>query len=181
MTTQTTFTSRHYAGERDLQNIVDLWNLVDTVDKLEYPISVDDLQVEVNVPGVDLRRDFRLWEDAEGRLVAYGRVWVDNSLDIAEGRLNFCVHPEVRSQGIENELLDWAEERMREVGQQRRKPPVLFTVARDYDAYSRAVVEGHGYTPARYFFRMARPLNEPIPEPQFPQGFTMRAIEGKHE
>src|SRR5437870_3400070 len=103
MTTQTTFSARHYAGEQDLPTIADLWNLVDAADKLEYPISVDDLQVEVNFPGVDLRRDFRLWEDAEGRLVAYGRVWVDNNLDIAEGRLNFAVHPEARSQGIENE------------------------------------------------------------------------------
>ena len=181
MATQTTFTSRHYAGERDLQSIVDLWNLVDATDKVEFPISVDDLQVEVNFPGMDQQRDIRLWEDAEGRLVVYGRVSKDNNLDVAEGRFVLCVHPETRNQGLEEEVFNWAEERMREVGRDRNKAPVLYTFARDYETYTRPVIEGRGYTPARYFFRMARPLNEPIPEPQFPEGFTMRAIEGKHE
>src|SRR6266516_1333595 len=110
MSTQITFSSRSYAGESDLQPIVDFWNMADAADRLENPSSVDDLRLMLNFPSVDQQRDIRIWEDTEGRIVAYGRVSVEGSPETAEGRLNFHVHPETRNQAIEDELFAWAEE-----------------------------------------------------------------------
>src|SRR6478672_204568 len=126
MATQTKFASRPYAGEADLQTITDFWNMVDATDKLEMPTSVDDLRLDLSFPSVDRQRDLRLWEDSGGKLVAVGRIWVDSNPESGEGRLGFHIRPDTRNQGIEDEMLNWAEERMREVGRERGKSPALF-------------------------------------------------------
>src|SRR5437868_3882810 len=53
--------------------------------------------------------------------------------------------------------------------------------ARDFDSYTREMLEQNGFSVVRYFFQMARPLDEPIPEPQLPEGYTMRHANGSDE
>jgi mycothiol synthase len=43
------------------------------------------------------------------------------------------------------------------------------------------VLTSCGFKADRYFFRMARSLSEPIPEPQFPEGFALRQFPGEQE
>ncbi len=53
--------------------------------------------------------------------------------------------------------------------------------ARSTDAERIALLEQQGFSVARYFLRMVRPLDEPIPEPRFPEGFTLRHVAGEEE
>jgi mycothiol synthase len=48
----------------------------------------------------------------------------------------------------------------------------------EYIAYRQGIMDAHGYTPTRYFFDMIRPLTDPIPEPQFPAGYTLTHLPG---
>jgi mycothiol synthase len=185
MLTQTTLKSRPYAGEADLQPICDLLNLCNDYDKLDEGYNnVEDLRIQMEHPDISPERDLRFWEDATGALAGVGFVRILNSDDDprTEARAVIWVHPQNRGVDLENEILDWALERARQAGQEHGRP-VYFGMhiddgAPEYVVARQALMEEYGLEPVRYFFKMVRPLNEPIPEPQFPEGYTMRHSRG---
>src|SRR5688500_3220097 len=129
----TTLTMRPYAGESDLQPIVDLLDACDQVDRFEEWQSVDDLRLEMDEPGFDKTRDVRLWEDGEGHLAAAGFVYVPEEAEDLDGFLWFKVHPSARGGELEREIVAWGERRMREIGRERGKAPKLRSGTRTED------------------------------------------------
>ncbi len=86
-TIMNTIAMRAFAGEADLQPIVDLINACEAVDKLDEGASIAEMRSELYAPRVDLERDIRLWEDAEGRLVGFGMLWIPEPSDKIDGFL----------------------------------------------------------------------------------------------
>jgi mycothiol synthase len=177
MTTKTTFTARPYGGEADLQAICDMLNACDAVDQNDDNYAVDDLRVEFSDPRVDQARDLRVWEDGEGRVVGLGQSWFPENADPLNVYLYWRVLPEVRNQGLEDEIITWGEDHIREVARERGVAAAQIEgSARENYTHGQEALERHGLRPVRYFFRMARPLDAPIPEPQFPDGITLRHV-----
>ncbi|GIV96346.1 MAG: GNAT family acetyltransferase [Herpetosiphonaceae bacterium] len=179
----TTPIARPFAGESDLQPLVDLINICESVDRIESGTSLAELRAEINSPSLDQQRDLRLWQHESGELIAFGQLWirpahVENTID---GNLWFFVHPEARGTDLETEIITWAEGRMREIRSEKGAQTRLYCGARDDDGWRTSIMQGHGFTPARYFLRMVRPLDQPISEPQLPEGFILRQVEGEHE
>ncbi len=175
MTTQTTFAARPYAGEADLSAILELINL-SAAEKQYDQMDLESLRHAMTNPTMDQARDLRLWDDANGRLVGAGTLWVpvpDDS-EFFEGRVNVYMRPEARGQGLESEIIAWGTEQLRGIGQERGLPVRMFMDAPEHDTRERAMLEAHGFAPVRYFFVMHRPLDQPIPEPEFPAGYTLR-------
>ena len=175
-----TLSVRAYESEADLAPIVDMLNACEAVDQHDEGISIEELRSEFTSPGLDVARDIRLWYAADDALVGFGQLWIPAEGDVADGFLWFKVHPDSRDVGIENEIILWGEERMREVGRERGKPAVLRAGSRENDEARVALFERHAMTVARYFWRMGRPLQDPIPEPQLPEGYTLSYVHG-HE
>lgn len=178
-TQQTQFQSRAYADE-DVQAICGLLNACDAVDKLDDSYSVEDLRMEFDAPEIDKRKDLRLWEDAEGRLVGFGQIGLREAAEQSrlDGRSYFRVHPDERNKGLEDEILAWACERAREAGEARGLSVRARVGARDGHAYMRETLERNGMSVVRYFFTMTCDLSAPIAEPQLPEGFSMKHSEG---
>jgi mycothiol synthase len=170
---------RRYQGEADLQPITDLVNTCDTFDKLDAGTSVTELRTEFDTPSVDQARDLRLWEDADGRLIGLGSLWITEPSETIDGFLWFDVHPDARGGNVETEIITWAQERMREVRDERGFPVKLRSGVREGLAERIAILENHGFTADRYFYRMERSLHEPIAQPQFPAGLTLRNMNGE--
>ncbi|MFO7167878.1 MAG: GNAT family N-acetyltransferase [Chloroflexota bacterium] len=168
-----TITSRLYAGEADLAPIVEFVNLCEAHDRTQEGTSIEELRNDLSQPGFDPTRDVRLWYDEAGRLVGYGELWAHEETADGDGFLWFQVHPELRGE-IERDMLAWADARLRELGRR-----MLRVAARDVEAQRAALLESLGFEPVRYFLRMVRPLDEPIPEPVFPAGYTLR--DGDHD
>ncbi len=86
----------------------------------------------------------------------------------------------MRESSIEDEILAWATERAREGGVEHGKPADLRAFSDQANIYQMAQLERQGFTSERYFFQMRRPLkaheSEPVPEPQFPEGYTLRHV-----
>lgn len=168
--------ARCYAGESDLTAIADLMNTCEELDRLDEGTSISELQQEFNQPSRDLARDICLWEDAGGKLIGFALLSISEPGEVTDGWLSFRVHPEARGGGVEAAVVAWGETRMREVASLRGASVKLRSGVRTQDADRIAVLESCGFQIARYFCRMARSLWEPIPEPQFPEGFLLRQV-----
>jgi mycothiol synthase len=175
--TTATITARRFAGAADLALIVDLQNACEAVDKQDMGISVEELRTELSDPRLDVARDLRLWQDADGALIGYGQLWILGADEAIDTRLTLLVHPEARSGTLEVQIFDWATERLRECG----KPARLQIQVREDHAERLALVHELGFTVDRYSYVMTRDLTAPIAELRLPEGFTIREVAGHHE
>lgn len=174
MTTTTLFRDRAYA-DSDVQTVCYLFNACDAVDKMDDNYSVENIQTEFSDPDLDKALDLRLWQDEQGRVVGFGQTWLRESPEdgVIDGKIYIHVHPDVRENGLEDAIVDWAFERVRDAGREKGLPARVKTEARDDNTYGRAIWERHDMPIVRYFFDMTRDLSEPIDEPQLPEGFTL--------
>ncbi len=174
-------TIRSYKGEIDLQAISDLLNACEAVDELNKGASVSELQEISNNPSLDKVRDIRLWEDANSKLIGIGHLSISTSDEAINGFLLCCVHPNARSGNLERQIVTWAEERMREVQQERGVSVKLHISARDDKVGLIALLESNGFKSESYGLIMRRSLKEPIPEPQLPASFTLRQVRSQQD
>ena len=173
--------ARCYGGESDLTAIADLINTCEEVDRLDEGTSISELQQKFNKPSLDKARDIRLWEDANGKLIGFAQLGIVDLGEVIDGRLSFRVHPDARGGDVEAVAIAWGEVRMREVSVMRSSPVKLRSSVRAEDGDRISVLASCGFKVDRYFFRMARSLSEPIPEPQFPQGFALIQFPGEQD
>ena len=173
--------ARCYGGESDLAAIADLINTCEEVDRLDEGTSISELQQKFNKPSLDKARDIRLWEDANGKLIGFAQLGIVDLGEVIDGRLSFRVHPDARGGDVEAVAIAWGEVRMREVSVMRSSPVKLRSSVRAEDGDRISVLASCGFKVDRYFFRMARSLSEPIPEPQFPQGFALIQFPGEQD
>ncbi|MBD2771591.1 GNAT family N-acetyltransferase [Iningainema tapete] len=176
-----TITMRPYQGEADLEAIANLINLCDEVDKLDQGVSISELRTDFNAPSMDQARDIRLWHDSDDQLIGFGNLWISEPSETIDGYLSFYVHPSIRGGGLETEIIKWSQERMREVRQERGVSVRLRSGARDYRSDRIRILENHGFQSERYFFTMERNLALAIEQPKFPQGFTLRHMNGEQD
>lgn len=176
-----TLTLRPYGGEADLEAIANLFNTCEAVDRMDSGISVSELRQSFDDPTLDKARNIRLWENTQNQLIGFGQLWIPPSREVIDGFLFFRVHPTARGSDLEQQIVAWAKGRMREVSQERGISVKLRSGSRADNSYHISILENWGFTPERYFFTMARSLHEPIPEPQFPENFTVRQIIGKQD
>lgn len=172
---------RCYGGESDLTAIADLINTCEEVDRLDEGTSISELQQKFNKPSLDKARDIRLWEDANGKLIGFAQLGIVDLGEVIDGRLSFRVHPDARGGDVEAVAIAWGEVRMREVSVMRSSPVKLRSSVRAEDGDRISVLASCGFKADRYFFRMARSLSGPIPEPQFPQGFALIEFPGEQD
>lgn len=174
-------TFRPYAGATDLPLIVDLVNREFEAEGVPYRESVKDFAAWFGHPNekFDARRDVTLAE-IDGHVVGYGqRSWVDTSLDkYREYRCDGAVLPEWRRRGIGTALLAENVRRHRELAathntdRERR----LGSWSSDRMTGAIALMRDNGFEPARWFFEMTRPLDEPIPDLPLPDGLEVRPV-----
>lgn len=79
----------------------------------EYP-SVSDILMQFDAPSVDQQRDIRLWEDAEGQLIALAGLMIPTVGKTVDGFLWFRVHPTQQVDSLYRNIITWAEARMQE-------------------------------------------------------------------
>jgi mycothiol synthase len=169
-----TLTMRLYKGETDLQPIVDLLNACEAVDREDTYHTVEGLRLGLTSPNVEADRDLRLWHNENGQLIAFGQVWLPAQMvDEADGYLWFRIHPTARYQGLEQDIIAWAETRVRAAGKEHNLPAKLSVSCRDYQRNRIQLFEAIGFEYERSFLRMKRSLAEPIPTAEFPAGFTV--------
>ena len=166
-----TITMHSYsAGDR--QRVIDFRRACTTRENVhDYPTVVDLYELLDASAGHEATR-ISLWEDENGELIAFAIV-----------ALRYCncyfhIHPQVRNHEIETHIFEWAARQVRENG----SCTAIDTPCRDTDTARVELLERNGFVhQEEQTLFMARSLLETIPPALFPEGFTLRQMEGEHE
>ena len=167
---------RSYRGETDWCAIANLIDACEAVDRLGEEVSASELKLILDAPKLDRARDVQLWEDGNYKLIGLALLDMPDSPEEIDACLWFYVHPNVRGEGLEKDIIKWGEQRLREVGKERNLPAKLRTYSRDDKTDEIRLLEKQGFAVDRYFWTMARSLAEPIPTPEFPANFALTHV-----
>lgn len=180
-TVETRLEARSFLGEEDFARIAELWNTCEAVDQLGEGTTANQLRVEFADPWLDVERNVRLWDDADGKLIGFGQIWIPETTELIEGRVVYQAHPDYRPHGLEAQILDWAEDRLCEISRERGIPAMSRVAVRDTQTSQIALLESRGMSPERYTFVMERTLDEQMPAPELPAGFTIREVRDEQD
>lgn len=163
----------------------DLTNLLARVDGTEEFFEAADLAEELRGTGFTPETDtWAVW-DGE-RLIAYGQVRVGDTLD-EQGRARVShdggVHPDWRGRGLGRDLVARATARGVELaGQRHPGAPHFFRSGGELEGSdARRLLTHLGYTVARYFNELERPLPGADLAPSDVDGFTFVTPNDEHE
>jgi mycothiol synthase len=164
--------SRSYTGLPDMQAMIALTKALRAAGQTVYPIA-SDLYEELVDP--ETQAAARLWESERRELLGFAYVnrW-QNLVDVFEaGEL---------TPAIETELIDWAVSAVQQRNQEKGLVFTLDASALESDLPRLAFLERHDFKrQEESSLLMARPLTQPIPDPQLPPGFRIRPLGGEAE
>ncbi len=162
------------ATMEDLEEVVEVPNLCSRAEigKDEY-----DLKENRNAwasPKFNLATDSRVALTPEGKLIGCASVW-----DEYPHVRFWCwsrVHPDYVGQGVATLLLDWSEERARQLMLRAPKGARVTMQRSAVEAHveARKLFLAQGFEVARHVLEMEIELAEPPPPPVWPRGITVR-------
>ena len=168
---------RHFAGESDYPKMLVILERSAEADDDEFSSTLDDLVHDYShLTNCDINEDMIL-VDINDETVAYGRVsW--HQIDKTKNRIYsqfIKIIPEWRNMGIEQAMMDWNENRLREIAAEHPEDGkrLFQTYSLENKENLNAILKDMGYEPIRYFFEMDRPLDD-IPEATLPEGIEVR-------
>ncbi|HEY9599453.1 MAG TPA: GNAT family N-acetyltransferase, partial [Cyanophyceae cyanobacterium] len=157
-------------------DIAELVKLNNPTGQMDDDTLVCDLQLFCDAPDFDRDRDLRLWKDNRGNLIGFGQLLITQQTHHLESTLYFGVHPAWFGNALDAEILQWSEQRIREVVKERILPAKLRLSIRDNQLSRRILLKQQGYTAERRFLTMACPLDQSFASPLLPDGFTVRSL-----
>lgn len=171
-----TLTWRALASD-DAPTLTRAYAAVEAVDHTGESYSEQDLRDELDDESIDLRRDTRAALGPDGELAAFA--WVHGSVDVHDlDRIDVegAVVPVGRRQGLGRRLLEWAEERAVNLHTERHPdvPGSVFVDVHENNPGKQALVQAAGYEATRWWYKMARNLDDPLPDvARTPPGLTL--------
>jgi ribosomal protein S18 acetylase RimI-like enzyme len=161
----------------DIQALYEMLLAVEITDERNLVDTFADLQREFDDPWSNPELDSLAAFTPDGLLAGVARTFQNpQPEDEVRCWISVEVHPAQRADGLEDALLDWAQER----GQQRLRlatggvSRVLRSSIQDTQTPRQAQLEQRGFGVVRYFYRMQRDLSEPIPAVQLPGDLALR-------
>lgn len=158
--------NRPFAGPDDLQGMIELVRQRPADQITDFP-SIIDLQEMLGV--AEIQAHTRLWIGELGRVAGFA------ILD--DSTLIFETAPD--QDGCAAEMIHWAEIQLSRTSDDYE---MLYASSGESDARRRSLLDQHGFTrQTDCSIHMSRSLDEPIPAPRLPDGFTIRPIAGEAE
>ena len=161
----------------DLETAVALFNICSQAQIGADEFSVEEYRTEWESPGFDLENSTRAVFTLDGQIVGLIEVW-----DLANPPVKIWVwgrvHPDFEGLGIGTMLMEWAEKRAR---QAIARVPDGVQVVMQSGTVSTYKAPGYLFTKLgmetnRHFWRMAIDLADDIPQPNWPDGITVRTF-----
>lgn len=169
----TIFRNRTYGEAKELQSMINLLLAVRPADRVtDYP-SIIDLREMLALSNVQEKT--RLWFDAHNQMIGFA--FVD-----PYHNLRFEFDEQAAHLSIEPEIVSWGIECIRRAMQESGESVTLDASCQADNTRRIALLEQHGFVRQEIrSLHLVRPLNEPIPTPQMPAGFSIRHLAGEQE
>ncbi len=172
---------RPYQGD-DLLDVVELLNLAERQVTGQNFTSPDDFTADMKSNGFHPETDTAVILSDSGKPVGYAEV-IANRVPMVRLRSYGRVHPAFRGRGYGTRLVQWTEERGRQL---INKAPAGARVVLHHFVYADqtdaiALLIENGYQHVRSNYRMLIDLNENRQPSQIPDGIILRPIENTEE
>lgn len=171
---------RGFAGQSDYPKMLAVIDGSKHVDQVERTDTLEDISRNYShLTNCDPFTDM-LFAEVNGEVVGYNRVWwerLNDGVTIQYTSIGFLM-PKWRRKGIGSAMIRHAENRLREIAAAHTGSETkIFSMWANGTATGLiALLESQGYAPARYFFEMTRPIDEPLPEAPMPPGLEVRPV-----
>ena len=174
---------RHFMGESDYPKMAKVIEASAGADKIERADTVEDIASSyAHLTNCDPYQDM-IFLEVHGEVIGYARGWWTDEPNgpLTYGLVGFLA-PMWRRKGIGQAMLQWVEERLREIAKshapERKKCFQIFSA--EAQVGLSVMLEKNGYQPVRYFYEMVRPSLDNIPDFPVPQGLEVRAVLPEH-
>jgi ribosomal protein S18 acetylase RimI-like enzyme len=121
--------------------------------------------------------------EVDGQMIGYNHVrWQDLEDGSRIYRHTGYLLPAWRGQGLGRAMVRASERRLQTLAAEHRHPGPRLLEARAYNTQPRAeeLFLSEGYSPARHFFDMVRPLGDDLPTAPLPSGLEVRPVQPAH-
>jgi GNAT superfamily N-acetyltransferase len=174
---------RRFRGASDYPGMAAATNASRAADGWDWVLTTDDVAREyAHLVNSDPTRDMIIAE-IDGAIAGFtrGEWWREDS-GLCLYWFSLVLAPQHRGLGICRAMLHWIEARLRQIAADHpADAPKTFTTGTPDKAISLiALLEDEGFRPARYFNKMARPLDEGLPDFPMPVGLEMRPALPEH-
>lgn len=167
----TIFTNRPYRSEADLQAMIRLVKTRPPERLADYPSLID---LQAMFLEVKTQSRTQLWTDEQGNLLGYVIMRPDFNTFQFEVATSLATGD---ADHLSAQIIAWATQWAQTTGWER-----LRASSADNNIARITRLEGQGFVRRpEYTLHFERPLDEAIPAPQLPAGFTIRHVEGEHE
>ncbi|MBK8781830.1 MAG: GNAT family N-acetyltransferase [Anaerolineales bacterium] len=170
---------RHFAGESDYPKMVKVIEASADADKIERADTVEDVaHTYSHLTNCDPYQDM-IFAEVNGEVIGYARGWWQDEPNgpLIYGLIGFLA-PAWRRKGIGSRMLQWVEDRLREIASSHasEREKCFQTFAEEAQVGMSAMLEKSGYQPVRYFYTMLRPSMDNIPDFPLPHGLEVRPV-----
>jgi mycothiol synthase len=144
--------------------------------------DAEDFITDFQEPGFDLAKSSRVAINAEGELIGFVIIW-DNAKPPLTVWSSLAVLPAHYDTGLGEALMAWGVERAHQAVARCPDDARVALRAGSLAGYEpqEKMYRALGMTPIRYFFRMLLEMEEAPPQPQLPQGISIRAYRHPEE
>jgi mycothiol synthase len=140
--------------------------------ELSHEPNVGDLEEQIQIP--DIRSTMRIWQHSN-RLTAFAYVDSGNNL-------RYEIAPGHRTEQLEQEILDWELDCVRQRNARTGQKQTLDASCRADDLDTLSFLNKFGFKPEPIrTLHYSRTLARPTEEFQFPPGFSLRSVTGEDE
>jgi mycothiol synthase len=178
-------TFRHFQGEADYQNILNMINASKRADQIDRTDTLEDIRrYYEHLNNCDPYEDM-IFAEVDGQTIAYGRgEWVVDEQDRWLGFHIAFLHPDWRGKDISTAMLRYIEEHLRSKSLElldqgvitEDTPRFLETFIYETETEKEILLKKARYEPVRFAYSMIRPFSEPINITPLPEGLEIRTV-----
>ncbi len=170
---------RRFRGPDDYTAMTVVGNASRLADGAEWVVTADDVaRIYAHLVNTDPATDMIVAE-IDGEMAGFTRgEWELEDETLHLYKFGLTLAPQWRGHGLRRAMLHWIESRLRQMaaGHPADAPKLLATSTWDKATTLITLLEEEGYRPVRYFHRMTRPLDGPLPDFAMLAGLELRPV-----
>jgi mycothiol synthase len=166
----------------DVEDVVALLNACAVAEIGAPEYSIEDVSSNWQRPGFNLETSARVAVTPDGKMVGFADVG-DTAPIPVRAFVWARAHPDYLNQGIEDQLMDWAEERAKQVIHRAPEGARVVIHSESINIYEPGLrmLKNRGMTYVRSFYDMKIELENEPPQLHWPQGITVRVANYEQE